>query len=449
MNKLITLSLILCSGLAHSTSFFDNLNSVPATIETIPVFCYETSGCNFAESPNLYVEYDNGFGPASQKCRDTTFDSSSFVHSEFSVSQTGNVWQGKFSCSFTTRQYVGSDLIDTFSQTKTITPAAANKTEQACTDLTFTFENNGACYSPIDMELNDSCDAGNFFPTYGNTAQTACAIMQDGSACTVISDSSGQWYDVQEGSCYSNNGDLPTVTPTQQPPTENTCVPDSNGMLMCSFTGDQTNGYDDNKTCGTYNIGSGSVSVCYDTDTNGNGIPDHQDPDIDGDGIPNIDDPDANGNGIPDIDEGYGTGSSGGSGGGGSGTGDTTQFDDSRIVQRLDAINDRFQNGTDPTQGYLNDAQNQITAANDAQDEFINKTPSELGFTALDNANLTSVQDAFSGITADCVNPVLHGQTVDLCSKSTMINTWLTWITSFLTLIFVYREVTDTIKGQN
>jgi hypothetical protein len=207
------------------------------------------------------------------------------------------------------------------------------------------------CAKPSELSLLDSCDSSSV-DTVLNVQVTdsqACMPMSDGSVCEYQSVDIGggnQVYELNlEGDCYSDpKPDISGNPQIGQEPTSGQCT-NNGGLLACSADPDlvcnSTNSTMDGgviSSCNPDNASCGYVNgsfVCYDSDTDSDGLPDYDDPDIDGDGVPNDEDLDSDGDGQDDPIS---------SGGGGSG-GDTTvnvDVDLSGVESRLDQIKDEI-----------------------------------------------------------------------------------------------------------
>lgn len=189
-----------------------------------------------------------------------------------------------------------------------------------------TSETSFVCYSPSQLNMNDSCNAssGNEYLTIDVSAPSGCFPQPDGSICkydAVDLGGGNEFYAMDlEGDCYENPDDLPTLSGTPKGNPANGDCKDYGGILACpadpkdvcssgsAYAGGSI--ADCQTGCGMIN----DQFLCIDQDTDGDGIPDYDDPDIDGDGIPNRDDLDSNGDGKDDP-KSSGTGVGGGIGG--------------------------------------------------------------------------------------------------------------------------------------
>ena len=167
-----------------------------------------------------------------------------------------------------------------------------------------------SCADPNQINLVDSCNvsSGNTQLNITVTEQNGCFTQTDGSVCQYAAVDVGggnQIYQMNlEGDCYSES--YPSLDENGvigELPSGGECV--NNGGLYACPEDPETM-----CTSGTCEEGCGYVNdqfVCYDIDTDGDGLPDYNDPDVDGDGIPNDDDLDADGDGQDDPINGDGT----------------------------------------------------------------------------------------------------------------------------------------------
>lgn len=447
--KLIIISLVIFTGQAFANTLFVNSTGVAPTNN--PVFEYNVAGTWYKEGQlqNAIMPQDDNIPP----------QLISYTNFRFTITNVdGRRWRWDYDITTRNLNPDGSLNSESFSNSWGNLTNWRQINEPVC-EAPYTYMHNNLCYDPFELQQNDSCEGNNFIPALGATEQNICAVMGDGSRCSATQDpTNSNFYIVGfESTCYDTLNNSPVVNPFNTSPAPNACKTDPSGQIMCSVDGSNSNGFDDDKYCGTYDIGNGTTSICFDNDEDLDLVPNHLDPDIDDDGIPNIDDPDANGNGIDDITEGYGSGGSGGSGGGGqpctgencqpSGGGGATNIDLTPVTQRLDTLLNQFRSVQDPTQALINDLEQSKQAEQQAIEEFFAKDNEELGFDGIETTAFDDLKNAFN-TSSSCVNPVLYNQTIDLCGKAPTIQSWLNYIFAFLTLIYVYREVTDTVSNK-
>ena len=311
--------------------------------------------------------------------------------------------------------------------------------------------NPTSCIDPNNLALLDSCDINDTLNVQV-TDVNACYSKPDGSLCSVTAVDVGggnQVYMGSEGDCYTDP--KPDISENQtigSEPITNECT-NNGGLLTCPE--------DPANVCGTSGTtyGGGSVNncqsgcgyvndafVCYDIDTDGDGLPDYNDPDIDGDGIKNSDDFDSNGDGIDDPINGGATGTSSGAA--------SLKIDLTPVVSELKKLNDQFKvtevkalNQDGELDLLNNDYQTKLT-------EFSSKTATELGYT--DSLNLANSGVLSSAIpTETCQNysiPVgfFGNFTLDTCSLSSKVQPLLTWFFGLLTAWYIFFLINRTLS---
>jgi hypothetical protein len=317
------------------------------------------------------------------------------------------------------------------------------------------FDDDGefdACADPSSIPLSDSCNI-NDSPNVQVTDANACYTKSDGSQCSVTAVDVGggnQVYQGSEGDCYSDPKPDITGNPQQgTPPVGNECS--NNGGLLacpedpqnvCGDSGSQFGGGSVNNCqagCGYVN----DAFMCYDTDIDGDGLPDYNDPDIDGDGIANGNDLDADGDGQDDPLNGNGSTT-----GVGSSVG-SVDIDLSPVVSELKKLNSQFDKQTLPTF----DVEHSIDALNTAYDtemkDITNMTSEEANY--VENISFSS-QGFFSSVPADGCSvytiPVgIFGNfSLDLCFVSAKVKPYLFYVFGFLTAFYVFITVNSTIR---
>lgn len=180
--------------------------------------------------------------------------------------------------------------------------------------LRVTQSNTTLCYSPDQLDANDTCVKTPSSPDYILPAtsddEKVCQTLPDGSRCPyTLSDDGNYLLPDYEANCYT--GELPDYDDTQLGEADtdpNTACEDiGNGQFACI---EDPQNVCDNFTCqdgcGIYEFGDSSEFICISQDTDEDNIPDYADPDIDGDGIANELDLDSDGDGVDDPDYGRG-----------------------------------------------------------------------------------------------------------------------------------------------
>lgn len=306
------------------------------------------------------------------------------------------------------------------------------------------------CANPNTIPLFDTCNINDSLNVQV-TDTNACYTKSDGSQCSVSGVDVGggnQVYMGSEGNCYTDP--QPDVTGNNtlgNTPINEQCV-NNGGLLTCPE--------DPANVCGDSgsNYGGGSVNncqsgcgyvndafVCYDTDIDGDGLPDYNDPDIDGDGIPNGDDLDSDGDGFDDpINSGNGVGS--GSGG--------STIDLSPVVSELQKLNKNFDlkivdafNKDGKLEQLNTDRQTELT-------DFFAQDSSSLGYQ--DTLNLANSNALITTLpTEQCTNysiPVgMFGDfKLDTCALSTKVQPLLTWFFGLLTAWYIFFTINRTLS---
>jgi len=303
------------------------------------------------------------------------------------------------------------------------------------------------CADPSLIPLFDTCDY-NDSPNVQVTESNACYTKLDGSSCAVTAVDVGggnQIYMGSEGDCY--DGSRPDITTNPDLggiPVGQDCVP-SGALLACpedptNVCGDSGTTYGD-ASVNNCQAGCGYVNdsfVCYDTDIDGDGLPDYNDPDIDGDGIANKDDLDSDGDGKDDPINSVNSGSG------------TSSTDLTPVVNELKKLNDQFKAtevkdfDSDKKLEKLNtDYNTELTA-------FLGKSSDELGYK--DSLSLVNS----SGLTASlpseqCQNYVIPvgyfgNFTLDTCALSSKVQPLLTWFFGLLTAWYIFFTINRTLS---
>lgn len=308
-----------------------------------------------------------------------------------------------------------------------------------------------ACANPNTIPTYDTCNI-NDTPNVQVTDANACYTKADGSQCAVTAVDIGggnQVYMGVEGNCYSDpQPDVTDNNPLGEPNPDGSCS-NNGGLLACSE--DPTNVCGDSGS----NYGGGSVNncqsgcgyvndsfVCYDLDTDSDGLPDYNDPDIDGDGIANDEDIDADGDGQDDPI--YGNNSGGGGGGSVS-----VDIDLTPVVAELKKLNKNFEKdnafpefGSDnQLEDLNNDYQTQL-------EDFIAKGSEELGYVdelVLGNEAALSVLPS-----NDCSPYTLNiggsSRTFDICPAAEKAKPILAWLVGMLTAWHIFVLINLTLR---
>jgi hypothetical protein len=352
-------------------------------------------------------------------------------------------------------------------------PATRFDTAQACeqqeSTMSYSYQSGDRCYQPQILNDRDSCnDSGTAELTPANSGDpsSACLTKTDGSICSAdLIDINGHsvYENRFENSCYETSAP-PLIEESFVPlqPNNGGCEATRTGFLACEGT-DETidnNGFDANRYCGTYDIGNGDTAVCFDKDSDGDGLNDSSDPDIDNDNILNNDDSDHDGDSISNETDtdytnstGSGSGGSGGETGGdgdtGSGDGDTVvNVDLSGVEQRLDNLKEvLLETSGIPSSDDIDTGLESIGA------ELINDTKTEMAKgigetcidgscgTALDGTETDFIETVFGTFqAAECNNPTWLSYSLDFCSKAPLINEFLYWIIALLTVVGLWEE---------
>jgi hypothetical protein len=335
-------------------------------------------------------------------------------------------------------------------------------------------DNLKGCAKPSDIQLFDSCNASSTSTILNKQVDSAsvCLPTGNGSVCNYDAVDIGggnQVYQLDlEGNCYLEDQNDPD--PSGYPDLGNEPIADectnNGGLLACPADPDNvcdsSNSTMDGgiiSTCNPNNASCGYVNgsfLCYDVDTDSDGLPDYNDPDIDGDGIRNDDDIDADGDGHDDpLDSGNGS----------SGGGNTTvnvDFDDSRIVSELQKANNTLTNIEevfDTSHGTAADEldkDGRLTQLNnDYQDKlenFIAQGSAELGY--VDKLTFTNEGKLLTGGFSDGENCKPYNLTVgrlgefnlDFCKAANFINPMLYWFFGMLTAFYIFYRVNNTVR---
>ena len=331
------------------------------------------------------------------------------------------------------------------------------------TDLTATYAIDNdldgepdSCADPDQINLVDECNAssGNTVLNLQVTDQNACYTTSNGSICeyqAVDVGGGNQVYEMNlEGDCYSEPKPDISGNPSLGDEPVSGCV-NNGGLVSCPA--------DPDVVCpdGNCQDGCGYMNdsfVCYDVDTDSDGLPDYNDPDIDGDGVANDDDLDSDGDGQDDPIDGGGSSPGGG--------GSTVNVDMSGVISELqkantslDNIESAFDTGHGQTPDDLDKDGRMTELNNDYQnnlDNFIAKGSDELGY--VDKLEFTNEGKLRSLIptTDGCQNyvfPVGHlGEfDLDICAASEKIRPLLYWFFAMLTVFYVFHRVNSTVRG--
>ena len=307
-----------------------------------------------------------------------------------------------------------------------------------------------ACADPSNIAINDSCNYNDVYNVQV-TEQNACYTKSDGSVCAVTAVDVGggnQVYIGSEGNCYSLTPDPDVSNNSQigQPPVDQNCV--NNGGLLacpedpdnvCTNSGSSFNGspiLDCQQGCGYVN----DQFICYDIDTDSDGLPDYNDPDIDGDGIPNGDDLDADGDGQDDpINSGSGTG----------GGGTQVDIDLSPVVSELKKLNANFEKSSQNFDFKTDkNIDGEIEKYKTEMEVFGNKTASDLGYVESVTLGESALSNVPKGSCRNYDMPVgnLGIFNYDLCFVSDKAKPFLAYVFGFLTAFYVFITVNETIR---
>lgn len=329
---------------------------------------------------------------------------------------------------------------------------------------TYFVPDTNLCAIPEEIALFDSCNI-NDSPNVQVTSPTACYSKSDGSICSVAAVDVGggtEVYQGSEGNCYADaKPDITNNDPLGEPPVGGGCS-DMGGLLACPE--------DPENVCGESgsSYGGGSVNncqsgcgfvndafLCYDIDTDSDGLPDYNDPDIDGDGIANGDDLDADGDGKDDPINGGDSGTGTGDGTGGNLDLGPVVSEIKKTNTKLDDILKQFK--PEPKPDDL-DFTEMTESHKQAIKEFANKTPAELGYIVSFDKNQISgyrnFENAINENVSKCTTfdfgfPRLPYTmaTIDMCKVSEKVEPILYWIFAMITIIFCLNQFSATIQG--
>lgn len=304
------------------------------------------------------------------------------------------------------------------------------------------------CYDPTDLEFVDSCSVNDpFLPVGIVDSPTACFVKDDNSQCSYTQEThNGQaYYAPSEGGCYATS--TPLYQHSELPISGEACGDIGNGVIACPEQPQYCSTNNCPQSCGTVTFDNVTQYLCFDNDTDSDGIGDYKDPDIDDDGILNEDDSDVDGDGIDNVDDDDYV----------DPTVDTpvtgvdvynVEIDNSGVEARLDAIRNFLETPSDYDSSLVtNAAQGAIDNALSQVDSSMAQSEKEMGGRSLSSADTDFVNTLIGTIdTSTCVNPVIHEIELDLCSKATTINELLYWIFAALTTIFLFHEFHNTIR---
>lgn len=327
--------------------------------------------------------------------------------------------------------------------------------------------NQDTCFDPVELSELDSCPESTnsmeyVIPASGSTKENVCVHNQsgDGSVCSYSLSQDGTYYTAtfENTGCYDQIGnDIPE--PVQPDPT-NYCTSLGDGTVMCTENPDakcDSSGVCQSG-CGSYSFAGQTEFVCFDQDTDGDGVPNYSDLDIDGDGIPNSEDEDWDGDGS--NDPAYNGDS--GSGSGGSGT----TIDLSATNSLLSTAN----NNLGAIKSGITDLKNSLVKDQDF-DGISNEYGSKLDQTTteLDNAvdgaqdfdfkdavtqssMATSFDSAIAALgNSTCANPEASFGTMTIsipaCESADYVRPYFYWLLAFSTAIFCFYRITTTITG--
>lgn len=312
------------------------------------------------------------------------------------------------------------------------------------------FDQNGlqACADPTEIELLDSCNSADTFLNKPVTDANVCHTLSDGSICpySAVDIGDQQMYSLEyESSCYQDNAYPPSNSNSLGSlPIDDSCTTLSTGLLACSSDFDTycPNGQC-NSNCGFVN----DQFLCFDQDTDLDGLPDYNDPDIDGDGIPNSDDLDSDGDGQDDpIDQTNNNTN--------SGTGNTNvvvNVNTQAIVDELKDINSNFDTSHGQTPTELNNG-DRLTNLNDEYEStltgIVDSTAQELGFVdELNLSNTIAINATDQCQPYEFLVGSLGNFSLDLCDISAKTNPILYWIFGFGTAFYMFMRVNQTLRG--
>lgn len=310
------------------------------------------------------------------------------------------------------------------------------------------------CYDPSQAILVDSCNI-NDSPNVQVTSAEACYTKSDGSSCSVTAVDIGggnQVYQGSEGNCYAEpNPDISGNPALGDTPIDDSCTNIGNSILACAE--DPTNVCADSGSSyatGSVNNcqdGCGYINdafLCYDTDTDLDGLPDYNDPDIDGDGIANGQDLDADGDGQDDpINEGTGSGQ-------GTDLGPVVS-EIKKTNTKLDDLLDQFKTdqqleafGSD---GKMTEENTKYKASLDG---LTSQTGVSLGYSEslnLANTGFASVVPV-DGCRSYSIPVGFFGNfNIDLCEVSQKVKPVLSFVFGFLAAFYVFITVNTTLRG--
>lgn len=305
------------------------------------------------------------------------------------------------------------------------------------------------CINPSDLSFNDSCNI-NDSPPLQVTEQSACYTKSDGSQCSVTAVNVGggnQVYMGDEGDCYSDPRPDVTGNPSQIEANVDGSCTNNGGLLACVEDPDNVcNSSGSDYGGGSVNncqSGCGYVNdsfTCYDTDIDGDGVPDYNDPDVDGDGIPNDSDLDNDGDGVDDSIYGQDANGNGGTSSG-------TQIDLTPVVTELKKLNEFFKETAIPQDTIQSDLDTLNTDYTTDLGDFIAKGSSELGYTdvlILGNSGGLSVVPSNS-----CSAFTVFNQPFNICPAADRVKPILYWLFGMLTAWHIFFLVNKTIKDNS
>jgi hypothetical protein len=320
-----------------------------------------------------------------------------------------------------------------------------------CDTAGYTYRHENLCYSVAALDAADTCDSNNLFQAL--TAESnICSTKQDGSQCRSERVITVLFSPIENdaGFCYNNAvEDEITVPPLPEP---NTCELGSSDFLTCATDGLVNNGFDQDRYCGSYNIGGGDTEVCFDKDQDSDNIPNSTDDDIDGDGLLNTSDPDHDNDGIANAEDSNYTpsGTGGGSGGGGD-TGDGTGTGGGGggisgsigdLIEQVDINSDDGIAGLEVIG----------TGFNTSIDEFLANENLNM-IETINTNNVSSSMDTLKNIvtpTACSLSftaPFRGGMTIELCPYVEPLKPILAIFFAVGTFIYGFRRIFETIRG--
>jgi hypothetical protein len=341
-------------------------------------------------------------------------------------------------------------------------------------DAIYNYTKDGAlkCYDPAVLGENDTCEGGILTPASPGAKANVCLLKSDGSSCPAELSPDGKFFTTafESGSiCYEPEAPEELITTLGLMPDAEQCLGTVNDTLVCNFSDPTiTNGADEFKVCGTYSSDDGQTKfVCFDKDSDGDGTVNHRDPDLGVPEVPPVTPPDTPNPIDPTVVEGE------------SNLERNTllgltidaidEQKEEQIVtrnainnqtglmrQKLDAINDTLNKvpegiptADDITAGFDSLFDTLTDTINSGMEKGVGENCDSSGVcgNSLQSSQVDFLETAFGNFSsADCVNPVWIGQTLDFCTRAPDINRMLYWIVALITMVGIWHEVHASVR---